>query len=106
MATSKNSRLIYVHRWTLGSHERAEHEPMTIKCAKNYQPITNECAENYQQITNQWSLGTRGCAKYYFIETIFVENNTGVVVIRQNNTEVRLIPYLSLRAAFARIASF
>ena len=50
MTTSKNGRVIYVHRWLLGSRERVENQPITIKCAEN-ETITNECAENYQPIT-------------------------------------------------------
>ena len=42
MTTSKNIRVIYVHKWKLGSSERAENEPIAIKCAEN-EPITNEC---------------------------------------------------------------
>ena len=34
MTTSKNGRLRYVHKWTLGSRERAENESMTIKWAE------------------------------------------------------------------------
>ena len=83
MTTSKNGRVIYVHRWTHGSRGRAENEPMTIKCAENYQPITNVCAEKYLPITNEWSLRTRGCAKNNFVETIFLENSADVVVLRQ-----------------------
>jgi len=83
MTTSKNGLLIYVYKWTLGSHERAENQPITIKCAENYQPITGECAENYQPITNEWSLGTRGCAENYFVETIFVDNKADVMVVCQ-----------------------
>ena len=61
MTTSKNGRLIYVHKWLFESHG----------CAENYQPITNECAENYQPITNKWSLESRGCGKNYFVEFNF-----------------------------------
>ena len=43
MTTSKNMRVIYVHRRKLGSRERTENEPITIKCAEN-EPITKECA--------------------------------------------------------------
>ena len=42
MITSKNMRVIYVHKWKLGSRERTENKPITIKCHKN-EPITNEC---------------------------------------------------------------
>ena len=35
MTTSKNMRVIYVQRWKLGLRERAENEPITIKCADN-----------------------------------------------------------------------
>ena len=46
LTTSKSGRLIYVHSWMIGSRERAENEPMTIKYAESYQPVTNECAES------------------------------------------------------------
>ena len=45
---------------------------MTIRCADSYQPITNVC-----------SLWSRGCTENDFVETIFVENNAVVVVVRQ-----------------------
>ena len=96
MTTSKNGRLIYVHSWTLGSHERAENEPVTIKCAESYQPITNECAESYQPITNEWSLGSRGCA-----ENIFAKNKAGVVVVvrqKQHGRESNTIHIASRRS--------
>ena len=60
MTTSKNGRVMYVDRLSLGSRGRAEN-----------QPITNKCAENYQPITNEWSIGTRGCAENYFVEFVF-----------------------------------
>ena len=82
MTTSKIRRVIFVHRCTLGSRERAENEPITIKCAEN-EPITNECAENYQPITKEWSLGERGCAKKYFVDTMFEENMADIVVVCQ-----------------------
>ena len=75
MATSKNDRFIFVHRWSLEICGRAKnYQPITNECAENYHPIanecaekyqpnTNECAENYQPITNEWSLGSRGCAR-------------------------------------------
>ena len=84
MTTSKNGRLLYGHRWTLGSRGRAENEPITNKCVEN-EPITNEWAENYQQIPNEWSLGTRGWAQHYFVDIIFVENNAAVVVRKKQH---------------------
>ena len=58
----EKGRLIYVHRWSLGSRGCAENQAITNKSAEN-QPITNESTENYQQITNELSLGTRGIAE-------------------------------------------
>ena len=93
MTTLKNGRLIYVHRWSLGSRERAENQPITNKCAET-QPITKECAENYHPITNVWSVGTRRCAEHYFVETIFAENNA-VVVVRQHTARTSVFsPHL------------
>ena len=50
MTTSKNGRLIYVYKLTLGSRGRAENEPMTItrteKMATNHNRV-------YQKVNNQ-----------------------------------------------------
>ena len=55
MTTSKNGRLMYVHRWSLESRGRAE----------NIQPITNE-----------WSLESLGRAENCFVEYIFFKKIT------------------------------
>ena len=95
MTTSKNRRLIFVHRWSLGSGERAENEPVTNNCAEN-KPITKEYAENYQPITNEWSL-----------ENIFVENNAAVVVRpKQHGRQSNTIDVASRRSRQDRILTF
>ena len=96
MKISKNGRLIYVHRWSLGSRQRAENQQITNKCAEN-KPVTKGCAENYQPITNEWSLGTRGCTEHYFVETIFVENNADVVVRQKQHGRLNNTTHLASR---------